>query len=82
MKLPHAVTNNRMEYLRRFQYNKHLNHGVWSREAGEAAAPPPDFGGKVFNRVRPPPPILAGFEVKCFRAERITSIEGKFSNFR
>ena len=33
-------------------------------EGGRGAAPP-DFGGKFFNTFRPPPPILAGFVVKC-----------------
>ena len=58
-------------------------------EPGGGAAAPPDFGGKIFNRVRPLPPDFGGFCIEIFNSiikllelRELESFEEKISNFR
>ena len=42
--------------------------GIMGSGAGGGAAAPPDFGGKIFNRVRPLPPDFGGFCSEIFKS--------------
>ena len=52
----------RKGYRQNRREDVHSNNGVRSRGGRGGGRPPPDFGGKFVNRVRPQ--ILAGFVMK------------------